>query len=74
MVCQSWVPNFTELSHAFLVRVGSRILRGVGRKKPRGCAAFRWLRMDRARLGGGCERLYVPELGQERVLIVVAVT
>jgi hypothetical protein len=74
VVCQSWVPNFAELGYAFLVRCGSRILRGVGREKSRGCAAFRWLRLDRARLGGGCERLYVPELGQERVLIVVAAT
>ena len=45
-----------------------------GREKPRTRAAFRWLRLDCARLGGGCERLHVPELGQERELIVAAAT
>jgi hypothetical protein len=59
----------------FLVRLGSRILRGLERKKARGSAAFGICVGDASRAAGlRChgERLDVPELGQKGVLVVVA--
>ena len=62
-----WVADFAWLGHGFFVRSG--ILREFGEEKARRNAPF----------GGGVrslcrggERLYVSELRQERVLIVVA--